>query len=72
MIQALTASGHRLLGLDIRYYLEDDTFYEVPWSSSGTRKRLTEGWTHEMDVFRIDEIERPEDAVERRILITWE
>jgi CHASE2 domain-containing sensor protein len=29
-IEALTATGHRVLGLDIRFYLADRTFYEIP------------------------------------------
>ena len=33
-IQALTQTGSRVLGLDIRFYFEDGTFYEIPWSSS--------------------------------------
>src|SRR6266576_6703356 len=70
-IEALTAAGRRVLGLDIRFYFGDGTFYEIPWSSSDSQ--AIEAKADALDsLSRIDELERPEDAVERRVLITWQ
>jgi hypothetical protein len=90
-IEALTATGHIVLGLDVRFYFADGTFYEIPWSSFGppTHFFFADGtsrevpWdiseadvqaamAHALDALsRIDELERPENAVERRVLVTW-
>jgi CHASE2 domain-containing sensor protein len=70
-IESLTTVGHRVLGLDVRFYLADGTFYEIPWSSSHADPG--EAQADALDALsRIDELERPEDAVERRVLVTWE
>jgi len=67
-IQALLAAGHRVLGLDIRDYFGDGTFFEAPWYAADSR-------SHEnalQKLSRIDELEVPDNAVERRVLVTWE
>jgi CHASE2 domain-containing sensor protein len=70
-IDALTAAGHRVLGLDIRFYLEDGTFYEIAWSNSDSP--AAEARADALDALsRIDELERPENTAERRVLIIWE
>jgi CHASE2 domain-containing sensor protein len=70
-IEALTAAGHRLLGLDIRFYVTDGTFYEIAWSSS--EASADEAKVDALKALsRTDELERPDDAVERRVLITWD
>ena len=70
-IEALTAAGHRVLGLDIRFYVADGTFYEIPWSRSDADAAEADASALEA-LSRIDDLERPEDAVERRVLVTWE
>lgn len=70
-IEALTENGHTVLGLDIRFYLADGTFYEVPWSSSDGDPQEAQADALEA-LGRIDELERPENAVERRVLVTWD
>jgi CHASE2 domain-containing sensor protein len=70
-IEALTAAGHRVLGLDVRFYLADGTFYEIPWSSSEAETLQAKAEALQA-LSRIDELERPGNAVERRVLVTWE
>jgi FAD/FMN-containing dehydrogenase len=67
-IEALTEAGHRVLGLDVRFYFGDGTLYEFPWSSSEA-----DGLQAKADALdalsHIDELERPAH-VERRVLVT--
>jgi hypothetical protein len=70
-IEALAAAGHRVLGLDIRFYLDDGTFYEIPWSSSEDDPPRAKAAALEA-LAHFGDLERPEDTVERRVLITWD
>jgi hypothetical protein len=54
----------------VRSYLGDGTFYEIPWSSSEADAKGAKADALEA-LSRIDELERPDDAVERRVLVTW-
>jgi hypothetical protein len=71
-IEALTAAGHRVLGLDIRFYAGDGTFYEIPWSSSSDDDRNKAEATALEALSRIDDLEQPGDTVERLVLVTWD
>jgi len=64
-IEALTVAGHQVLGLDIRDYLADGTFFEVPWYDSSRQADVLQA------LARAGELEQPDGAVERRVLVTW-
>jgi CHASE2 domain-containing sensor protein len=70
-VETLTAAGHRVVGLDIRFYFSDDTFHEIAWCDwdadpSAARAAALNALS------RIDDLAWPTDAVERRILVTWD
>jgi hypothetical protein len=59
--------GTAFSGWTFRFYFGDGTFYEIPWSEADGLQAKTDA----LDA-RIDELERPAHAVERRVLVTWE
>lgn len=78
-IDALAATDAVVLGLDIRFYDSEGRFYEVPWSSFDPDSSTTRAANVEASrraaleaLARIDEAGRPDDTVERRILVTWQ
>jgi hypothetical protein len=78
-INALTATGRVVLGLDVRFYDSTGRFYEIPWSSFEPDVSRTPFANAESSrqaalaaLGRIDELERPDDTVERRVLVTWQ
>jgi hypothetical protein len=77
-ISALADSGVIVLGLDLRYYDSNDTFYEIAWSSfepnasKPTAANITDAREAALRrLAKIDEQDPPDDTVERRVLITW-
>jgi CHASE2 domain-containing sensor protein len=78
-ISALADTGALVLGLDVRFYDADDRFYEIAWSSFDP-DRSKPSATNRSDardaalarLANIDELELPDDTVERRVLITWD
>jgi CHASE2 domain-containing sensor protein len=77
-INALSDAGAVVLGLDLRFYDANDTFFEIAWSSfepdASKPAAANEADAREAALgvlARIDEEEPPEDTVERRILVTW-
>lgn len=78
-VNALTASQSVVLGLDVRFYDSAGCFYEIPWSSfdPDTSKIRAENVEASREVAlealaRIDELQTPDDTVERRVLVTWQ
>ena len=78
-INGLADSGVIVLGLDLRYYDANDTFYEIAWSSfqpdpsappaTNTADARNAALT---SLAKIDEHESPDNTVERRVLVTWD
>jgi hypothetical protein len=78
-IDALAAAGLMVLGLDIRFYDADGRFYEVAWTSfepdaeKPTALNAEEARLAALEaVDRVDELDVPEDTVERRVLVAWQ
>ena len=78
-INALTATGYVVLGVDVRFYDSAARFYEIQWSSfepdaskaqvanvEDSRQRALEA------LARIEALPTPDDTVERRVLVSWQ
>jgi hypothetical protein len=71
-IEAIAALGHRILGLDVRFYDADSRFYEIALSSSSAKDPSDAKTDALRALARIDDQETPEGTVERRVLIAWQ
>lgn len=77
-INALADAGLVILGLDVRFYDANNRFYEIAWSSFDPNPSKSDS-ANAVDareaalerLAKIDEQDRPDDTVERRVLITW-
>jgi PAS domain-containing protein len=77
-LESLAEAGRVILGLDVRFYDADGKFYEIAWTAFRSDEKLDEASTvrRALDdartgLARIDELEPPDDTVERRVLVTW-
>lgn len=77
-VNALTTTQSVVLGVDVRFYDSAGRFYEIPWSSfdPDTSKIHTANVEASREaaleaLARIDELQTPDDTVERRVLVTW-